>query len=81
MLEERIGLLLKQVACVVNTSLSLALFRERQIADFIKMQYHMYFCSFQNTYKTELKRKSPRKWKLTKPSKLACQPAPSKLIT
>ena len=45
LLEERVGLL-KQVACVVNTSPSLALFRERQITDFIKIQYHLYFHSF-----------------------------------
>ena len=51
LLEGGIGLLLKEVVYVVNTSLSLVLFRERQMADFIKMWYQLYFHSFQNMHK------------------------------
>ena len=51
LLDERIGLLLKQVVCVVSTLIDPVLLRERQIIGFIKMQSHQYFHNFQSTCK------------------------------
>ena len=79
-IKKRIGLFLKHIVCVVNTSLSFASFRERQITELHKDVVPSEFPVSKTLPKTELKIKSPRKQKLTELSKVACEPAPSKLI-